>query len=305
MQSIKELIRQRFFSEDALGARVVSAAGLAIEVKNTAQERTLLVFPKMGGLSVALKLDGAKSSVTVRDSASKDDAPIVAGHGRDWTFAAPTEAKALELYDQISRRLTTGGAFRRLRPVLVGLGVAVVAVLLMTPSAPATSAKLQAPQAPATAAAPASVSVPAQAKLTADEREKLGQLQGKFAAGGQGASYQVFSDPHCPFCKQLEGSMASVKNYTAVIMPLGYKDGSRDLSASVLCAADPAKEWAVVMATGRSAVKPCEAGYAKVDQNMHMFQALGLSSTPTMVTPKGTLVTGAASPAELTALLEQ
>lgn len=121
---------------------------------------------------------------------------------------------------------------------------------------------------------------------------------------GSGPIYYVFSDPNCPFCKELEKAVAVVSGYQPVILPLGYKSGSRDLAAAVMCSAEPGKEWARAIA-GTSSAKPCDKGYQLVDANMQVFEKLGLSSTPTMVTPKGTLVTGAATPEELRAVLQR
>jgi protein-disulfide isomerase len=293
MFDIKEFIRRRYFSEP--GARVVRTPGLALEVTTGPGQRDLRVFHDARNLSVILKLAGAESVVTIESP-----------HAPAWQHKSTTEASAERLYGEIRRQLARGGRSPR-RGFAAGVLATVTAVVVYSLLAPSQQrqALASAPVGAAVAAPLAPTNFPAQARTTPQERDALAALPGKFTTVGSGAAYYVFSDPNCPFCKQLEASMAAVKNYKAVVMPLGYKEGSKDLSAAVLCSPDPAKEWAKVIGGMPTSSKPCEKGYAQVAQNMKLFEDLRLSSTPTLVTPNGILMTGAASPQDLAVALAQ
>jgi hypothetical protein len=292
MYDFKDFIRRRFFTEP--GVRVLRSQGLTLEVISSPQKRDLAVFHDLGNLGVTMELAGQQSMVAVTYAGVEQ-----------WKHVATTEAAAQQLYHAIRTQLSRGrtSPWRPAMAVVAALAL----IMVLAPRAPAGVAVAQPTTqiAMAPTISPAAPAASPQTIASPQERKLIEDLQGKFIATGTGPSYYVFSDPNCPFCKQLEASMASVKNRSAVVMPLGYKDGSRDLSAAVLCSANPAQEWAQVMASGRSSVKPCEKGYAQVAQNMKAFEALGLSATPTMITPSGMLVAGAASPQELTMMLAQ
>jgi hypothetical protein len=235
----------------------------------------------------------------------------VSGYGEPvLTFSSHDPREVHRTYEAIQRALHArkGGGWRAAAiGAVVGVAVIVLGSHGKGASADAAAAPLPnvTPYAAiaAPAAAPATVPgvVPTQAKVSPEEATMLQGLQG-IKMPGAGKSYFVFSDPNCPHCRKLDESIAQVKDYQAVILPLGYKPGSREIAAAVLCAPNPAQEWRKVMA-GKSMAKPCEKGLAQVQRNMDAFEQLHLTGTPTMVTPGGLLVAGDASVDELRLVL--
>lgn len=97
----------------------------------------------------------------------------------------------------------------------------------------------------------------------------------------------VFSDPACPFCKQLEPELARLRNttvYTFVVPFLG-----RTMAQRVLCAPDPAKAWQGFMVQGdQSSLGDGSECASALDRNLQLARQLGVSGTPTVFFEDGT-----------------
>ena len=118
---------------------------------------------------------------------------------------------------------------------------------------------------------------------------------------GTGArSVFVFSDPACPFCKQLEPELARLPNstvYTFVVPFLG-----RPMAQKVLCALDPGKAWHQFMVKGdQSALSESAECASALDRNLQLARQLGVSGTPTIVYTDGTRSPGFTPLSELEA----
>ncbi|MEJ8837709.1 thioredoxin fold domain-containing protein [Ramlibacter sp. AN1133] len=287
--------------------RVVRSMGLAVEVSEPGSgPRMIFNFDPtkasvgLNGQNVTIWPDGVTSAGPQQLGGA---GPAVAS----WTHEAPDRRHAERLYRDIQKALHGGSRAFGLKPILVGVAAAVAMLVIAAPRAPAVpvapTVSTQAPVGNAGPAASAATTMPASVQITADEAKLVGGLPGVKLAG-TGPIYYVFSDPNCPYCRELEKAITMVPGFQPVILPLGYKPGSREISAGVLCSADPAKEWAKAIA-GASVAKPCDKGLQQVDSNMKAFEQLRLTSTPTMITPKGVLVSGAASPDELRTVLQQ
>lgn len=218
-----------------------------------------------------------------------------------------SEAQARKLYNQLKTKISSGSLYSRM---LRGLGlvalwsmVAVGAILLLAPS-PAAKTKASAPIAPAAAAAPQE-RIPSDPLATPQERAAVAGLRGVIKMGASGTPFYVFTDPNCPYCRQFERALQNVPpGFQAVIVPLGYKEGSAATTAGVLCSDDPAAEWRQAMLEQPSAaLKTCERGERLMRENMAVFESMRLNRTPTMLTPAGFLVSGAATEQELAMVL--
>lgn len=110
----------------------------------------------------------------------------------------------------------------------------------------------------------------------------------------------VFSDPDCPYCKGLEGELAKLEDVTiyTFLYPLeGLHPEAKGKAERVWCAADPAKAWAALMATGKLAESPkCATPIARINQ---LATRLGINGTPTIILQDGSLIPGAAPAAEI------
>lgn len=143
------------------------------------------------------------------------------------------------------------------------------------------------------------------ASLTEKEKKEVAKRGHKIALGSGGKDMLVFSDPHCPFCQRLESSIDEVvksKSVNPIIVPVGFKEGSREMIASIFCSKDPAAAWKSALATGEQPGKACDAGLKKIDENNKLFAELRLTATPTIISPKGLIVASFATAQELVLL---
>jgi thiol:disulfide interchange protein DsbC len=106
----------------------------------------------------------------------------------------------------------------------------------------------------------------------------------------------VFTDPECPYCKKLHIEMIEVVKadpniaFLIKLMPLKMHPNAYGLSKTILNADNP---LAVLEAVFSGAPVAPSAGQAtKVDETMATAQRLGISSTPTLILPDGTLLPG-------------
>lgn len=300
--SLANVLRKYITPPELPTARVVPSAGLAIEVAGEDGSRVMHNFDPR---SAAVEL--AEGRVVIWRNGTK---PQQHAGAPSWAFESRDQQVLRKLYADIQRALCGTAGASWLRPIVIGALAGAVVLMLGSPGAPvapvtpAEAAVQPSTQATGSALQAPLPAAPAHAAVSPDEAKMVAGLQGAKLPGGAGPTYYVFSDPNCPFCKELEKSVETLSGYQPVILPLGYKPGSRDLAAAVMCSADPGREWMRAMA-GTSTAKPCEKGYQLVEENMRAFEKLGLNSTPTMLTPKGVLVTGSASPSELRSVLQQ
>jgi protein-disulfide isomerase len=283
-------------------ASVLSGQPLTIEVVEDQDVRRTHRFDPT---RATVQLDAATCTVSVWPDGSavqrQDAAPC-------WRFQAASAPAAKQLYQQVQQALRARGSFRRrlggAAVKLVGAGVAIyVLVVLAGALLGAMTSVAQVSSAPTAASASSTpcgstgTSVPA--SVSPDAAKLISSLNGvRLPSSGKGKPYFVFSDPNCPFCQRMEQSIEKVINNQAVILPLGFRQGSRDVAAAVLCAKDQAAEWKKAI-EGRSTAKPCDDGYRQVDANMAVFEKLGLAYMPTTVTPAGNMLAGVLEPGEL------
>lgn len=110
----------------------------------------------------------------------------------------------------------------------------------------------------------------------------------------------VFTDPDCPYCKQLEKELTNVTDVTVYIFlfPLTqlHPDASRKARA-IWCSNDRVKAWDDLMQSGKEpgeGEKECATPIADIAK---LAQRLNISGTPGIVFSNGKLVPGAV-PAE-------
>lgn len=114
----------------------------------------------------------------------------------------------------------------------------------------------------------------------------------------------VFSDPRCPFCRQMDidihQNFTDKDNVTIhyFMTPLaipGHEDAP-EIARKVLCAADSAQAWKDWMINQKLPDNPgtCEKGKA-VEETKDLFTKIGFNGTPSMIFDNGTLLSGARS----------
>lgn len=108
----------------------------------------------------------------------------------------------------------------------------------------------------------------------------------------------VFSDPDCPYCRQIEGELARLNNVTiyTFLYPIGsLHPDARAKAISVWCAPNRSQAWSDLMLAGKSP-KPADCPHP-IDHNQTLGAQLGIVGTPTLIAEDGRVHAGLA-PAE-------
>jgi len=102
----------------------------------------------------------------------------------------------------------------------------------------------------------------------------------------------IFSDPNCPYCKQLETELSKLKDVTIYTFIYPIKTQSVAVSKQVFCEKDPALAWSNLIAKGiqPNANKSCAN---PIERNLSLGKTLGLTGTPAIVFSNGFKVMGA------------
>ena len=115
----------------------------------------------------------------------------------------------------------------------------------------------------------------------------------------------VFSDPDCPYCKQMENNLASVDNVTiyTFMFPIdALHPQAKAKAVGVWCASDKIKAWEDLT---RKSIVPEGSCDNPVDRNVALAESLSIRGTPTIILADGTLIPGAVQAARLNQLLAQ
>jgi thiol:disulfide interchange protein DsbC len=123
-------------------------------------------------------------------------------------------------------------------------------------------------------------------------------MQGK----GERVLY-LFTDPHCPYCRQLEPELVKVPNLRIYNFMVPFQDQA--LPLRIWCATDRLAAWrSAVSGTldGQSAPVRCAH---PLDRNLALASKLGVQGTPTLIFADGARETGFISASEIEAHLAQ
>lgn len=114
----------------------------------------------------------------------------------------------------------------------------------------------------------------------------------------------VFSDPACPYCRQLEPELAALDNLTVYTFLLPFQGEAKPIA--VWCATDRAEAWRRLMRDGDASLlatdAPCDHPIAR---NLALARQLGVHGTPTVIWADGSRTDGYAARAVLEARLDQ
>ncbi|WP_206951021.1 DsbC family protein [Trinickia acidisoli] len=123
----------------------------------------------------------------------------------------------------------------------------------------------------------------------------------KVVKGNGSRRIAVFSDPNCPYCKQLETTLKSVDNVTVYtfLYPVLTPD-SMTKSKAIWCSADRAKTWEAWMVDRHPpASAPANCDTSVLQKNLALGQGLNVTGTPTIILSDGRRLPGAVSADEL------
>ena len=113
----------------------------------------------------------------------------------------------------------------------------------------------------------------------------------------------IFSDPDCPYCKQLENNMANVTNVTiyTFMFPIDQlHPEAKAKTVGVWCSADRAKAWENLVRKGEVPSGNCDN---PIGRNVALAEKLGINGTPTVIMADGSIVPGAPTAAKLEKML--
>jgi len=117
----------------------------------------------------------------------------------------------------------------------------------------------------------------------------------------------VFSDPDCPYCKQLEKELALLDNVTIYTMLYPLEElhpDARKKSAAVWCAADRARAWDDLMLYGKEPAAAKDECKTPLDEINKLAQRLSITGTPGLVFENGKLVPGMLKTGQIEELLK-
>ena len=116
----------------------------------------------------------------------------------------------------------------------------------------------------------------------------------KVVKGTGARKIAVFSDPNCPYCKQLETTLKSVDNVTVYtfLYPVLSPD-STVKSKSIWCSKDRSNAWEGWMLdhTAPTAAASCDT--TAIDKNLKLGQSMNVTGTPTVFLADGRRLPGA------------
>lgn len=101
----------------------------------------------------------------------------------------------------------------------------------------------------------------------------------------------IFSDPNCPYCKQLETELSKLNDVTIYTFIYPIKNQSIAVSKQVFCEKAPALAWSNLISKGiqPSSKKACAN---PVERNLSLGKSLGLNGTPAIIFSNGFKVMG-------------
>ena len=101
----------------------------------------------------------------------------------------------------------------------------------------------------------------------------------------------IFSDPNCPYCKQLETELNKLNDVTIYTFIYPIKNQSIAVSKQVFCEKAPALAWSNLISKGiqPSSKKTCAN---PVERNLSLGKSLGLNGTPAIIFSNGFKVMG-------------
>ncbi len=106
----------------------------------------------------------------------------------------------------------------------------------------------------------------------------------------------VFSDPNCPYCKQLEKTLAQLNNVTVYtfLYPILSPD-SHAKSQAIWCAANRGQAWQAWTLNNQALPTNTKCDTSVLRKNLELGRKLNVTGTPTVIFANGRRLSGAPS----------
>lgn len=122
----------------------------------------------------------------------------------------------------------------------------------------------------------------------------------KTVRGNGDRKLAVFSDPHCPYCRDLEKQLARLDNvtiYTFLYPIASIHPQAADVAQSIWCAKDRGTAWRAFMGAG-TAPAPARCS-SPIERNVELAGKAGIYGTPFILFSNGDKAAGALDVASL------
>ena len=114
----------------------------------------------------------------------------------------------------------------------------------------------------------------------------------------------IFSDPNCPYCKQLEAELKKLDNITIYTFILPLKAQSVAPSKQVYCEKNPALAWENLITKAQLPTSQTSCANP-VERNMALAHRLGVNGTPAIIFSNGFKVMGAYPAAQIEQIFKE
>ena len=116
----------------------------------------------------------------------------------------------------------------------------------------------------------------------------------KTVKGNGSRKIAIFSDPDCPYCKQLEQNLKDVTDVTIYTFefPLPMHPDAKRKSINAWCASNQSETWSKALLEGMPGGTSASCANP-IERNSLLAASLGINSTPTIIFQGGELVPGA------------
>ncbi len=112
----------------------------------------------------------------------------------------------------------------------------------------------------------------------------------KIVKGDGKRQVAIFTDPNCPYCKQLEKELLNITNVTIYTLLYPVLNGSTELSKKIWCSSNQIKAWDDFMLRGIAPTgKDCET---PLEVLLNSGRENKVSGTPTLIFADGSIVGG-------------
>ncbi len=129
----------------------------------------------------------------------------------------------------------------------------------------------------------------------------------KLVSGKGTREIAVFSDPDCPYCRQLEKDLAAVPDLTVFVFPFPLESlhpGSTARARAIWCSADRGKAWRQWLIDQVEPTPQAKCAPDPIDELQAYGKGLYINSTPTLYDVSGRRILGAPNREQLEALLQ-
>ncbi|WP_195763752.1 DsbC family protein [Pseudoduganella rivuli] len=100
----------------------------------------------------------------------------------------------------------------------------------------------------------------------------------------------VFSDPRCPYCRQLDQELAEVPDVTIYHFIVPFQD--RELAAAIWCSSAPVHAWRNALKDPSYVPVRTPACQDPLERNLALARRFKIYGTPTLIFPNGKRVDG-------------